>query len=573
VPDQDNSHSEPIVNWRLGHLCAVIEEWARLSPNKPAMIQHEDGRVVTYKGFARLIDFFALRLLDAGIKRGDRVATQLPTLPEHFALMYACFAVGAIAAPLDLRLQNDEVTRDLAKIEPKAFFFLGETPVRNFREVGTAVRQACPYIDHLVQFTPGAKGETLADGAVSITDFMAKGRLILLKLGNLFTKRLAKARDGARPTDPALIIYTTGTTGEPKPAVLSHENILVQNEVLRRGVGLAGDTSILVNLPPSHVAGTSEAPMTTWYVGGTAVLLRIFDIRMSLEAVQRHQVTVLGQIPTQFRMEWALPDYDQFDLSSLEYAIYAGSAVDEAFLERLAQMAPRFGTGLGMTESAGFVTFTPPGISVAEMAGQVGTLFEDLAKVTVREPMAEDGTAGDEVDDGTVGEICYHPPIVFVGYYNNPEATARAVSEEGILYTGDLGYFEDKGSYRALYLAGRQKFVIKQKGYQVFPDEVQAHIAALPGVDVAEVVGVPHELFDEGIFAFVKPEPGAELTPEAVHEHCKQIAAYKRPQHVDIWPPDEPLPLTRVAKVDKLVLRERALALIEQLRDEGKWDR
>jgi acyl-CoA synthetase (AMP-forming)/AMP-acid ligase II len=271
-------------------------------------------------------------------------------------------------------------------------------------------------------------------------------------------------------------------------------------------------------------------------------------------------------------MMWALPNYDKYDLSSLRYAIYGGSAVDAEFLGKLASMAPKFGTGMGMTESAGFTTFTPDGISVEEMAGQVGRSFDHLARVSIREPMNEDGTAGKELPDGETGDICYHPPIVFLGYYGNDEATRKAISKEGILYSGDVGYFKDMGTYKALYLAGRKKFIIKQKGYQVFPDEVQAYIAEHEKVLDVNVVGVPHKIFDEGIFAFVKHKEGVKLESAEILEHCKGIASYKRPQHVEIWSPDKAFPLTRTTKVDKLELQKIAKSIIAQLREKGAWD-
>jgi acyl-CoA synthetase (AMP-forming)/AMP-acid ligase II len=127
-------------------------------------------------------------------------------------------------------------------------------------------------------------------------------------------------------------------------------------------------------------------------------------------------------------------------------------------------------------------------------------------------------------------------------------------------------------SYRALYLSGRRKFVIKQKGYNVFPDEVESFIAGMEGIDVAEVVGMPHRVFDEGIFAFVRPAVGVSLTPKSVMDYCKSIAAYKRPQHVEIWPADKLFPLTRSTKVDKLALQELAAEIIKGLREKGKWD-
>ena len=557
---------------RLPLLNNYVEYWAKKSPGKEAMIQHEDGKTVTYGKFKTLIDFFALKLLDMGIGKGDRVATQLILIPEHIIFMYACFKIGAIIAPLDLRLKEDEVVRDLGKIKPKAFFFLGKTPVIDFTKIGEAVRDRCSYVEHLVQFTPDPKPGDIIAGAVSITELMSKGRLIWLKISNIFTRRLEKAYAEIGPRTPALIIYTTGTTGEPKPAVLCHENILVQNELLARGTGLSSDMRILINLPPSHVGCVTELFMTTTYRGGTSVFLRVFDVVLTLEAIEKWSINALGQIPTQFRMLWAHKDYAKYNLGSLKFVAYAGSAVDVEFLKKLSRMAPRFGTGIGMTENAGFATFTPEGISIEEMAGQVGQAYPDLAPVTIRKPMKQDGSAGEELPVGEVGEICYHPPIVFLGYFNQPQETAKAISKEGILYTGDLGYFKEMGSYRALYLSGRRKFMIKQKGYNVFPDEVESFIAGMKGVDVAEVIGMPHRVFAEGIFVFVRPVADVSLTPEAVMEYCKSIAAYKRPQHVEIWPADKLFPLTRSTKVDKLALQELAAEIIKGLREKGKWD-
>ena len=564
-------HAMNLSNERLPLVNSYIEFWAKETPNATAMIQHEDGRSFSYKEFVNLVDFFALKLLDMGIGKGDTVATLLVLLPEHMMLMYACFKIGAIIAPLDVRLKDEEVVRDVDKIKAKAFFFLGNTPVRDFRTAGDAVKKSCPYVDHFIQFTPDAKPEEMMEGAVSITDMMNKKRLVWLKMKDLVTGGLKKIYATMNTRTPALIIFTTGTTGEPKPALLCHENMIVQNQILARGSEMKKG-SVLINLPPSHVGCVTELFMTTMFLGATAVMLRIFDVALSLEAIAKRRITAIGQIPTQFRMMWAHPDYEKYDLSSLQLAAYAGSSVDLTFIKKLAAMAPAIGTGIGMTENAGFATFTPPGIEAEEMVGQVGRAFPYLAEVTVRKPMNADGTAGEELADGEVGEICYHPPIVFLGYYHQPEATAKTISKEGILYTGDMGYFRDMGDYRALYLSGRQKFMIKQKGYKIFPDEIEDHMAKMENADVAEVVGMKHALFDEGVFAFVKVKKESALTAEEVMEHCKSIASYKRPQHVEIWQHDRDFPLTRTAKVDKLALQQIAEEIIEKLRAGGGWD-
>ncbi len=558
--------------WKLPLLNHYIDKWADSDPRKVAIIQYEDGRQITYKQLRTTADFFALRLMDMGIGKGDIVSTQLVLFPEHIALMYACLKIGAVFAPIDLRLKKEEVRRDLDKITPKIFFFLGKTPVIDFNEIGAYVRDHCSYIKHLVQVVADPKKDAPIKGAITIQQMMSKPRLVWLKIRDIFSGKLKTIFQSLDTKTPAIIIFTTGTTGSPKPALMNHENIIVQNQVLAEGTGMNSNDLILVNLPPSHVGCITEMIGTILFLGGTGVCLRVFDVENSLKAIEKHKVTILGQIPTQFRMMWALPDYQKYDLSSLRFAIYGGSSVDEEFLHKMASMAPKFGTGIGMTETAGFTTFTPEGISVEEMAGQVGRSFDHLAKVSIREPMNVDGTAGKELEDGKTGDICYHPPIVFMGYYNNPEATRDAISKEGILYSGDVGYFKDMGSYRALYLAGRKKFIIKQKGYQVFPDEVQAFIAQHEKVLDVNVVGMPHKIFDEGIFAFVKQKEGVALKAEEIMDHCKGIAAYKRPQHVEIWPADKPFPLTRTTKVDKLELQKTAASVIENLRGNGGWD-
>ncbi|MBN1253379.1 MAG: acyl--CoA ligase [Bacteroidales bacterium] len=558
--------------WKLPLINNYLDKWAIKTPKQIAIIQHEDDKSVTYKGLQTLTDFFALRLVDLGIKKGDIIATQLALFPEHIALMYACLKIGVIFSPMDLRLKKEEVKRDLDKIKPKMFFFLGKTPIIDFNEIGEYIRDNCNYIDFLVQVLADPSKETSIKGAITIQQMMSKPKLVWLKIKDVFSNNLNKIYKTINTKDAAIIIFTTGTTGTPKPALMSHENVIVQNQILAEGTGMIQKDITLVNLPPSHVGCLTEAMLSTFYLGGTAVFLKVFNVQLSLQAIEKHKVTLLGQIPTQYRMMWAEPDYDKYDLSSLRFAIYGGSAVDVEFLNKLASMAPKFGTGIGMTETAGFSTFTPDGITVEEMAGQVGRYFEHLGKVTIRKPMKEDGSAGEEQIDGEIGEICYSAPIVFMGYYNFPEETKKTISTDGILYSGDLGYFKNMSNYKALYLSGREKFVIKQKGYQVFPDEVQAFIAEHPKVDQVDVIGVKHKIFDEGIFAFVKPKKDENLNAEEIMEHCKNIASYKRPQHIELWPVDKDFPITRSTKIDKLELQKEAILIVENLRTQGKWD-
>jgi fatty-acyl-CoA synthase len=249
----------------------------------------------------------------------------------------------------------------------------------------------------------------------------------------------------------------------------------------------------------------------------------------------------------------------------LKYAIAAGQPVDKPFLERLTKMAPNLFTGLGLTETSGFCSYTPTDLSLNEFASTIGFDFS-IYPMSIRAPMNEDGNAGKELPEGEIGEICYKGPQTFLGYFGNEEATRKTLSSDKYLYTGDMGYIDDKG----LHLAGRRKFLIKPKGYQVFPPDVEAFIAELPQIEFVGVIGAKHEIFTEGIVAYIKLKEGESLTEQEVFEHCKGMASYKRPSMVIFL--DE-FPLNRVAKTDYVALQSRVDEDVETARAQGGWDR
>lgn len=538
--------------------------WAARRGASPAIIEHDTGETVSWKAFDRAVDAFAAKLLSIGIGKGDIVATTLPLLKEHVYLMYACFRIGAVAAPLDLRLKAGEVRYCFERMRPKAYFFLGHTPVADFRPMVREVMEHADSVEQWVQFQK--EEELVMDGAVGITRFARGIKRQYLKSVLVGSVRRARRRVDRR--DPCLIIFTTGSTGAPKPALLCHEGILVQNIGLAVGFEMDESDRMLVNLPPSHVGCTTEQLATTVFGGGVSVILHVFDPAKSLDAVESHGVTILGQIPALFNLEWRLPDYAEHDLSSLRFALYGGQAVSKEFLRRMKAMAPRIGTGLGLTETSGFCTYTNVDADVDELAEGIG--FDmPLCPISIREPMRADGAAGDEKAPGEVGEICFSGPQLFLGYLGDPEATARTISTDGICYTGDLGSYDGSG----LHFAGRSKLVIKCKGYQVFPDTVESHIATEMVGKVASVaiVGAEHEVFGEGIIAFVEPAVDVELEASDVIAACRTISAYSRPSHVELVPPGE-FPLNRVAKTDYMLLRSRAAEVVARLRADGQWD-
>ncbi len=547
-----------------------VDRWAKEKPDEIALIEYNTGEKVTWKDFATKSKAFAAKLQSMGIKKGDVVATMLVLLKEHVFLMYACYRIGAIIAPLDPRLKVHEVDQSFRKMQPKAFFCLGNTPVTDFRPIITGMIAkhgkinggAC---EHFIQFQKEA--DQIVDGAVGVVDFAGDIKKIFIM--NMITGKLKKAQKQVGKRDPILIIFTTGSTGYPKPALLCSENILIQNIALGVAFGMEQNDTMLVNLPPSHVGCTTEQLATTIFRGGTSVLLHVFKPDESLDAIQKYKVTLFGQIPALFAMEWRLPNYKEYDLSSLKFALYGGQAVTRQFLEQLATMAPQFGTGLGLTETAGFCTYSPLDGTVDDILASIGYDMP-LCPISIRAPMKGDGSAGDEKPADEIGEICFSGPQMFLGYLNDEENTKKTLSTDGYVYTGDLGFYDEKG----LHFSGRSKLLIKPKGYNVFPTEVEEFISAglKPKVAGVAVVGVRHDVFTEAIVAFVEKKPDTDLTADEVHAVCKEMASYKRPSHVEILPPEQ-MPLNRVAKTDYVILKSRALEIVADLRSKGGWDK
>jgi len=551
-------------------LHGVISKWALEKPDHVALKVVDTGKEYTYKEFDQASTALAIKLVSMGYKKGDFLATSLPFLAEHIFLEYACFKIGVIHTPLDLRLKAPEVIRSLDIVKAKGFAFLGKTPVADFTPLGKAIKDNCPYVEHFIQFTPPDQTADFAISAFTLAAEAQKMAQAAIVDPDNSPELLAylQAMNNVKETDGAQVIYTTGSTGFPKPALLSHRNITCQNMCLGAAFGMDEDPKMLVNLPPSHVGGQAEQLMTPLFYGGTCIVMHIFDAEKSLKAIDEYKIDSFGQIPALFAMQWRLPNYSDFDLSSLKFALYGGQQVTRQFLEQLAAMAPKFGTGLGLSELAGFVTYSPLDGTVDDILASVGYDMP-VTPLSIRKPIGADGAAGEELDDGQVGEICFSGPQVFIDYVNNEEAYRKTVSTDGVCYTGDLGFKDDKG----LHFSGRSKLVIKPKGYQVHPAQIENHFAALEQkVASCAAVGQPHDIFTEGVVLFVEKKPGVELTVLELGAHAKEIAAYMRPSHYIILEPGN-LPLNRVAKTDYVVLKNEASKAIEALRSKGGWDK
>ena len=550
-------------------LHGVAAKWAKAKPEAPAIVSAEGDRTVTWSDFDRITTALARELVRLGFAKGDFLVTLLPLSVDHVLLEYSCFKIGVIVAPLDLRLSPAEVIRALEILRPLGFVCLGVKAPFDFRELWRAVQAQCNWIRRSIvveseEAIPGTRS------FASIAEPALRAAANAIPGAEPDAAALAEAASAVTEDDGALVIFTTGSTGSPKPALLSHRNITAQNMCLC-GAFFGGDrgTRTLVNLPASHVGGQTEVMMSAFFGGGTAVLMEVFDASRSLRAITQHRVEILGQIPAMFQLEWMLKDYDRHDLSSLRFAAYGGHAVSRPFVDQLATMAPVIGTGLGLTEAAGFCTY------VQVSSTEPGTLLAGLGRdmpiypCSIRGPMRADGNAGDELPTGEIGHVCFRGPQTFLGYVNDAAATAKTISRDGFLYTGDLGRKDAAG----LHLTGREKWVIKSFGYQIFPGDVESHISALSAkVANCVVVGVEHDVVSEAVVAVVEKRPGVELNRQELERHARSLPSYMRPRHWIILEPGQ-MPLNRVVKPDYGRAQEMARQEIAQLRARGEWDR
>jgi acyl-CoA synthetase (AMP-forming)/AMP-acid ligase II len=553
-------------------LHGVVAKWAKAKPDDPAILSAEGNRTVSWSDFDRVTTALAGELSRLGFVKGDFLVTLLPMSVDHVLLEYSCFKIGAIVAPLDLRLSSAEVIRALEILRPRGFAGLGLKATFDFRELWRAVQANCKWIQHFIAVdSDEAIAGTRSFAAISEPAWRAaRDRSGEMDGDPAGLAEIASATaSGVAEDDGALVIFTTGSTGSPKPALLSHRNITVQNMCIS-GCFFGGDngTRTLVNLPASHVGGQTEILMSTFFGGGTAVLLEVFDATRSLRAIARHGVEILGQIPAMFNLEWMLKDYHLYDLSSLRFAAYGGNAVSRPFVDRLSTMAPLIGTGLGLTEAAGFCTY------ISANATDRETILDGLGQempiypCTIRRAMRADGDAGDELPSGEIGHVCFRGPQTFLGYVNDAAATAQAISRDGFLYTGDLGYKDSAG----LHLTGRDKWVIKSLGYLVFPGDVERHICTLTDkVANCVVVGVEHAVASQAPVAVVEKKPKVELTRQELDRHARSLPSYMRPRHWIVLEAGQ-MPLNRVVKPDYVRAQEMARKEIVELRARGEWD-
>jgi long-chain acyl-CoA synthetase len=504
---------------------------AHLFPDRPAVRAGE--RVLSYAELDAASSRLANALRGMGLRRGDKVALACPNLPEFPLAYYAVLKLGAVVVPLNILLKAPEFAYHLRDSDAKAFIcHEGHADLPLAREAWNGFGQV-PGCEHFLLI--GADPEaTAVDGMPTIAGLMAR-QLENFKLAQTVAD------------DTAVILYTSGTTGQPKGAELSHSNINTNAMACAALTKLDSQDIHLIALPLFHTFGQTVQMNAALMVGAGIVLLARFDPDLVLGTMQRERVSVFCGVPTMFIGILNLPDAEAaHDLeaiaSRLRLGVSGGAPMPVAVLRAFEE---KFGVvileGFGLSETSPVATFNH--LDSERLPGSVG---QPIAGVEV----AIMDEAGGIVGDGVDGEIVVRGHNVMKGYYKRPDDTALAI-RDGWFHTGDIGRRDARGNF---FVVDRLKDMVIRGGFNVYPRELEEVLMQHPAIAMVAVIGVPHPVHGEEVKAFVVLKPGHVETPDALVAWCRErMAAYKYPRIVDVV---EALPMTATGKILKRALRD-----------------
>ena len=509
-----------------------IHRRRRKSADRTALIFQ--GRRIGYPELDERINRLAQALRAFGVEHGSRVAFLGDNHPAFLETFFAAGTLGAVFVPLITRLAPPEIRFALQDSGSSVLVYTGAlAELARLGSTGTPVAVRLAVADGGPGAPPpgGPEPEIDPDGH-AVPDFDAV-------IAAASPDRLDVPVGGE---DGAMILYTSGTTGQPKGALLTHANLAWNCYNVLVDYDLSGSEIGLMISPMFHVASLDMGVLPVLLKGGTVVLETRFDPTRTLAAIEQYSATYISGVPTTFQMLCEHPDWDKRDISSLSTMTCGGSAVPLRVLEAYEARGLSFSNGYGMTETAPGATAQPAEKS-REKAGSAG-LPHFFTDVRITSP------DGEILGAGEVGEVQISGPNVIASYWNRPDATAEAYAEEGWFRSGDMGYFDDDGF---LFISDRLKDMIISGGENIYPAEVEQAIAQLEAVAAVAVIGVPDSKWGEVPRALISLREGYTLTAEEVQQHLfGRLARYKVPRTVVMV---QDFPRTASGKIRKADLR------------------
>ena len=495
---------------------------------EPIGVEGASEETATWKQLNVSAGRLAGELDDAGVGEGDFVVTLLPQSPQYLTTYAAVGKLGAVLVPLDFRSEPREIADVLGRTEPTAFLGFDRYRGDGYREVLERIEEFddVPTVRWLDE---DDVTETTDVGTSPKEDYVWS---VVAPNGTKIPEE--EATGHLDPDAPLLVVFTSGTTGRPKGALLSHRNVVFQGTAIADTWEVNDDDTSLVHLPPSHVGGSTEQLATALVSGSRIVFLDTIQPGRALEVIDEQDVTLVGNVPALWEMFFAFSDYRE-NLSSVRLAIVAGQAPSEDTLDKMSEIGTAT-TGWGLTETGGFVTLTELGDEAEILTDTVGRPYPGFDVRAIDDE-------GEPMEDGEVGELAVCGDGVMVGYM---DTETNESGGDGWIRTGDMGFVGDDGRVR---LSGRTHEMYISGGYNVYPAEVEDVLTEHPDVGLALVIGVEDERWGETGHAFVVPEGGADIDAEELERHCEgRLAEYKRPSEYTV---ESSLPKTVLGKIDR----------------------
>lgn len=501
----------------------AIDHWARETPGAHAT--WFAGTNMTYSQLKERVDRFAAALVANGVRKGDAVAVLTTPRPEFLVALAAVHRAGGVYVGINPNYTPREQLHVVSDSRPVMLFSIGSFDGRAYADdVGTLAREV-----------DSVRATFRLDDGPAEGCLRPFGEFLAAATGHETMPHVDRM-------DPSTIVYTSGSSGAPKGAVLPHYGVSYGAHCDAREMAVP-TPRVLCNLPANHLGCIVDVQGATIVAGGMVAYSERFDPAEMLRLVEELRLTNLQHVPTVLQLLAMHPDFAARDLSSLRIVAWGGAALSLEFVRLFAGMGVRLFTIYGMTETCGNVTFSGPDDTVEELAGTVGRPNPDADVLVVDED-------GHEVPDGTEGEVWYRHEAKLLRYLNNPAATAAALTPDGYLRTGDVAVRLPSGHLR---LVGRRSEMFKSGGLNVYPREIEIVLEEHGAVAIAAVVGVPDDVYGEVGAAYIVCEPGQSVDADTLRAWCKErLAGYKVPKSFSVR--DE-LPLLPIGKVDKQALR------------------
>ena len=520
VLSQSQGPNRPLLELTIGGL---LERTASRYPDRLAVASCHQQKRLTWAELSAEADRVARGLWSLGVRRGDRVGLWSTNCIEWIMMHMGCARAGAALVNVNPAYRSHELQFTLQRSRMKALFLWHKDKRADYEEIlGRARHGLNLELEHTIYFD-SPEWPALLD---------AEGRL----------------PDRVAVDDVANIQYTSGTTGLPKGVLLTHHNIVNNGQFLAQGFHYTEIDKIVVPVPLFHCYGCVIGTMTALNTGAAIILPSwTFDPRATLKAVHDERATSVYGVPAMYVAEFALPDFANYDLTSLRTGMMSGAPCPVELMKRvLNEMHCReLVIAYGQTETSPVVTMSDADDTIEI---RVKTVGRAMPQTGIRITSTRTGKA---VPIGEQGEVCVHGYALMKGYDGDPVGTAKVIKKDSWLHTGDLGIMHPDG---CIHLTGRSKDVIIRGGENIYPREVEEFLYTHPKIGEAQVVGIPNARLGEIVAAWVRLKPGVEATEEEIKEFCKgQIAYYKVPEHVRFV---TEFPATLSGKIQKYKIRE-----------------